>query len=591
MKKLILFCTLIVGIQLYAQHEAAIQKIDSLNNISYEQKTETSTFNLNQYLKNAEDSKRIDYKKGLADSYANVSLIYFYQGKLDKSSGYFFDAIKIYEDINLLGEAGNLYSLYGYRLRHTNLPKSLQYMQTGIKMAEKAKAHTQLMGMYDNYGLVKQANQENDSAFHYFNKALKMKQNAKDEVGIPYSLNKIATLHQALGNYEAAKKYLDEAYQIRFKLNDKVGIAENLNFYGEYYETINDTEKAIDYYEQALKASKEAGYKWLTYQIYEALYQNLEKKNEFQKALNYYKQYAAYKDSIYNLEATTNKNEIEISFETEKKEKQILQQRAEIAEAQLKVEQKNLILLGTLGLVVILGLIGFQFYRVQRIKNKQLEKENLLKDALLKIETQNKLQEQRLQISRDLHDNIGSQLTFIISSIDNLKFVVKNENPEMSNRLEDISYFTRNTIMELRDTIWAMNKENISFVDLKIRINNFIENAKLATQGIQFEFEMDEKIDDDFSFSALEGINIYRVIQESINNSIKHAQPTEIKIKFSKSGKRFVMEISDNGKGLDENNISLGNGIHNMHKRIAELGGELNIISNEGGGTKLRINI
>lgn len=579
------------GIQLYAQNDVEIQKIDSLNNISYEKKIETSAFNLNKYLKNAEDSKRINYKKGIADSYSSISLIYFYKSQYDLSSEYFFNAIKLYESLNLMGEAGNLYSLYGYRLRHTDIAKSLQYMQTGIKMAEKAGAQIQLMGMYDNYGLVKEANKEYDSAFFYFNKALKMKQNAKDEIGIPYSLNKIATLNATLGNFDEAKKNLDDAYQIRLKLNDKVGIAENLSFYGSYYELLNDTDNAINYFEQALQASKDAGYRWLTYRIYESLSKNLEKKNEFQKALGYYKQYSSYKDSIYNLEATTNKNEIEIQFETEKKEKEILQQRAEIAEARLKVEQKNILLLGLVGLAIILGLIGYQFYRVQKIRNKQLEKENLLKDALIKIETQNKLQEQRLQISRDLHDNIGSQLTFIISSIDNLKYVLKDENPEMSERLKEISYFTKNTITELRDTIWAMNKENISFTDLKIRINNFIENAKLATKGIQFDFEMDEQIEDEFTFSALEGINIYRVIQESINNSIKHAQPTEVKIRFAKLGQKFTIEVSDNGKGLDENNICLGNGLHNMHKRIAELGGELNISSNDGKGTILKINI
>lgn len=62
----------------------------------------------------------------------------------------------------------------------------------------------------------------------------------------------------------------------------------------------------------------------------------------------------------------------------------------------------------------------------QKMKTLQLQK-NELKDALLKIETQNRLQEQRLQISRDLHDNIGAQLTFIISSVDSLKYAFADE--------------------------------------------------------------------------------------------------------------------------------------------------------------------
>src|SRR5690606_22606248 len=116
-------------------------------------------------------------------------------------------------------------------------------------------------------------------------------------------------------------------------------------------------------------------------------------------------------------------HEAETKYQTEKKEKEILIQRAQLAESRLKIERKNQLMMGMIGLALLGGLIGFQFYRIQRIRNKQLEKENHLKDALILIETQNKLQEQRLRISRDLHDNIGSQLTFIISSIDNLKYL------------------------------------------------------------------------------------------------------------------------------------------------------------------------
>lgn len=68
----------------------------------------------------------------------------------------------------------------------------------------------------------------------------------------------------------------------------------------------------------------------------------------------------------------------------------------------------------------------------------QLEKELALKEELYQSKTKNKLQEQRLEISRDLHDNIGSQLTFIISSLDNLKFISKTKNSKILIKLEEI---------------------------------------------------------------------------------------------------------------------------------------------------------
>lgn len=573
-----------------AQDENLIRKIDSLNlEVPYEKRIETTAFNLNKYLQNAKDASNLNYQKGIADSYNNISLIYFYQSKYDLSTEYFFKAIKLYETLKLDGEAGNLYSLYGYRLRHKDIQKSISYMQKGIKLAEKAGANFELMGMYDNYGLVKEANQEPDSAEFYFKKALSMKKATNDQTGIPYSLNKLGTLYAGLGQFEKAKPFFDEAYQIRLKLNDKVGIAENLSFYGTYYEMQGQTTQAISYFKQALQASKEAGYRWLTHRIYEALANNYEQSNQFAEALNYHKQYTTYKDSIYNLETTTNQKEIEIQFETEKKEKQILEQRADLAESKLKIERKNQWLYGLGFLAILLGLIGFQIYRTQKLKNEQLKKENQLKDALIRIETQNKIQEERLRISRDLHDNIGSQLTFIISSLDNLKFQLNKENPEAGKRIESINDFTRNTITELRDTIWAMNKENIRFSDLKVRINNFLENAKAHVPHTGFEVDMKESVDENHLFSAFEGVNLYRVIQEAVNNSIKHSDATQIKVTFEKVENHFEVWVSDNGKGMDLPKSESGNGLQNMHKRISEIGGELVIKSEPGKGTTLKI--
>ncbi len=204
---------------------------------------------------------------------------------------------------------------------------------------------------------------------------------------------------------------------------------------------------------------------------------------------------------------------------------------------------------------------------------------------MARIETQNKLQEQRLRISRDLHDNIGAQLTFIISSIDNLKFGFTDMGEKLGNKLSNISNFTSQTIYELRDTIWAMNKENITFEDLQIRIANFIEHAKNASEKIEFSFNIDNDVEVDHLFSSVEGMNIYRIIQEAINNALKHAAADEIEVNISKEGNQYQIEIIDNGKGFEHNHAEIGNGLNNMKKRAGEMGGELNIISKAHKGT------
>jgi signal transduction histidine kinase len=232
--------------------------------------------------------------------------------------------------------------------------------------------------------------------------------------------------------------------------------------------------------------------------------------------------------------------------------------------------------------------IGYLIYRQQKLKNKQQTQEFQLKSAIAAIETQNQLHEQRLSISRDLHDNIGAQLTFIISSVDNLKFGNQISDNRVVNQLTKISDFTKSTIIELRDTIWAMNTNEFTFEDLRSRIFNFIEKAKSAKENINFKFVVDENIKEK-NFSSIIGINLYRVMQEAVNNALKYSDATQIEVHVSNQNNQTKIEIIDNGKGFDMKTVDLGNGIHNMRKRIEDVDGMFDIISKPNQGTQIII--
>lgn len=318
--------------------------------------------------------------------------------------------------------------------------------------------------------------------------------------------------------------------------------------------------------------------------------QYYEAKNDTKTALSYFKELVVVRDSLLSIKTNEKIAELEIEYQTEKKEKEILSQRADLAEQNLEINEKNTQLLGLGVLAVLLTLLGYLFYNQQRLKNRQLQKENELKDALIKIETQNRLQEQRLRISRDLHDNIGAQLTFIISSLDNLKYGFKL--PEkLSNKLKGISQFTSTTIYELRDTIWAMNKNEISVEDLQSRISNFIDKADLASNDIQFNYHSNTSDDENLKLSSVQGMNVYRIIQEAINNALKYAHPKTITVDFNYSENTLNIQVIDDGQGFDLDNVQLGNGINNMKKRAQEINGEIKMVSKANQGTSIQLHI
>ncbi len=554
--------------------------IDSLNTIPFEIRLEKASTLDDDYLLNAKNAQKINYKLGEAESYSNLSLVYYYQGKYENDLKYSLKAISIYESINNQEKLALEYGELGFRMKKNNLQKSIYYMQKGKNISEKNNFQKPLLSIYNNYGYLKELKNENDSALYYYKKGLSIKEKISDSVGIPYSLNNIALIYIKQKKHKESEKLLNRALQIRLQLNDQTGIAENNFYLGDLNFNQNKFNEALPFYEKTLQIAIKNNYLDLMKNCYQVIASCHEKLGNTNESLSNYKKYNQYKDSLTNKETNSKIAELEIQFDTSKKEKQILQQQSD-------AKQKNFYLIGISVLALLIGLIGYLIYKQQKQKNQQQAQENDLKLAFEKIENQNKLQEQRLNISRDLHDNIGSQLTFIISSVENVKYGFDITNQKLDNKLTNISSFAKDTILELRDTIWAMNSNEISYEDLEVRINNFIEKAKLSQENISFSFAIDQDVKNQ-KLTSVQGMNVYRTIQEAINNALKYANSDIISVNIKKQENQTKITMTDNGKGFDIETIEKGNGLNNMQKRIEEIGGKFDLNSSND-GTRIEI--
>lgn len=557
------------------------KSIDSINQIPYLNFLKNHTQLQSVFIKNAINARKINYSFGEAQSYSKLSLAYYYSGDFEKNLKYSLLAIKIFEKIDQQESLAKEYGELGYRMKKRSLPKALYYMQRGMKISEKNNFEEPLLSIYNNYGMLKKYNKEPDSALLYFRKCLSLKERLKDSIGIPYSLNNIAEVYLDQKKFEAAEKLFEKSLNIRIYLNDKYGMAENYSCLGDLYFAEKKYQKAINNYNTSSEISKKFGFNTLLLHNFQKISQCYEFSNNTAMALETYKKHVYYKDSILNQETNEKIAELEVKFDTNEKEKLIIAQENEVKNARNKLIVVSIIAL-------FICIIGFLIYYQQKFKNKQLEQEFKLKNAIAKIETQNKLQQQRLTISRDLHDNIGAQLTFIISSIDNIKYAFPIKDLSLDNKLNKISEFTKATILELRDTIWAMNSNDITFEDLHSRILNFIEKAQNATENIHFKCILDSNIEKT-KLSSVVGMNLYRTLQEAVNNSIKHASAKNITMEITSHNHKLTIVISDDGIGFDKNESSKGNGLLNMEKRIQEVNGSINFDRNENGGTQIKI--
>ena len=423
-----------------------------------------------------------------------------------------------------------------------------------------------------------------DSALYYNKKAARLSESINYLAFSRTTYSNIGNTYSKLKDYKKAEEYTLKSLAVP-GFESRKGVTL-VNLGKIYLETrrFNEAKKVLD---SAMRNTLKYGTRKYQLEAYYRFHELDVKKGDYKSALNNYIEYKSIEDSLLNETKTRQIAEMGERYKTADKERQILIHRADLAERDLTIQKRNSQLFGMIAFAVVLSFIGYLFYNQQKLRNQQLQKESELKDALLKIETQNRLQEQRLRISRDLHDNIGAQLAFIISSIDNLKYGFDITDQKLNDKLTSISNFTTETIYELRDTIWAMNKTEITFDDLQSRLSNYIDKAHVFEGKINFSFQVDEDVDLKRKFNSMEGVNIHRVIQEAIHNSLKHSSSKNIEVKVEKFLEHLKFTISDDGQGFDITTVEKGNGFLNMQKRIQEIGGKFEIESFLNQGTKI----
>jgi signal transduction histidine kinase len=407
-----------------------------------------------------------------------------------------------------------------------------------------------------------------------------------DSMSVSHTFNNIGNTLLKQKKYVEAKKWMEISLSLNKKANSNTRLATNYTNLGTIAYNLGNFTAAENMLDSAAKyvGLSKSTEKMRDYLQEQYRYNKL--RGRLPLAIDFLEQYNVLKDSIFKDERLKLMADLEARYKLETKERELAESRAALAENELLVENRNnQLLLALIFSISLLGLGFFIYYR-QKMRNRNLEQESRLQAIFAEQETQKRLHEQRDRISADLHDNIGAQLTFIVSSLNNLK--LGSISPDkMSSKIDQISGFTVETVGELRDTIWAMNKENVSMEDLLGRLANLISKAKETCPNIDFELLMAENFDREFLLNSLEGINYFRVVQEAINNSIKHAGATKIVINFSRQGDSIRICVRDDGKGIQKTN--LGNGLGNMRNRASRIGKDLSITTQDNQGTEVCI--
>lgn len=201
--------------------------------------------------------------------------------------------------------------------------------------------------------------------------------------------------------------------------------------------------------------------------------------------------------------------------------------------------------------------------------------------------TQQKVQEERERISMELHDSIGAYANAVLYNTELLES--EKQEPVKTRLMKDLRFASKDIITALRETIWAFKGNDFSAEDCMLRIRNFLHPFSRYYPAIHFKMEGNAPVNKPMNNAA--ALNVVRIVQESVNNAIKHSNPQNIIVSSEISGTTWILTIKDDGAGFDIATVDRGNGLSNMKKRAEELGFYLNITSEKEKGTTVQIKI
>lgn len=199
---------------------------------------------------------------------------------------------------------------------------------------------------------------------------------------------------------------------------------------------------------------------------------------------------------------------------------------------------------------------------------------------LRKLEKRQAVEKERMRIATDMHDDFGASLSRIKFISEKIKYTDEHEEETLKNDLSKISFYSDEMAQKLNEIVWALNKRYDTLGDLVSYCRDYASEAFIEN-GILFSFS--DELKSDITIKGEIRRNIFLTLKEAVNNIIKHAGATHVNIAFHHTGHQLDIQIKDNGKGIDFHAIRpFANGLENMKKRIAGIGGVLTI-KNEGG--------
>jgi signal transduction histidine kinase len=523
----------------------------------------------------------------IAGLYNNIAALYGNRGVFDTATIYYSKSLAEMErrqirDTNLLLL---IYSNLGARLvKDSMLDQGQFYLEKGEILAERtnndpmlAKIYTDLAAMY---GLRKQY----DKARIYASSALDLFKKKKDPASAISANCIIARCYREEGKLQKAIAYYEEAFSDSANTSP-AQLEPAYRGLGKCYYQLKNRSKAKGYYFQALKIAQHSRINRGMMDSYSALMDIYNDEGDYKTAWKYRNAYDQLKDSTINAEKIKLVAQLNIIYRTSEKDKELVEKRRLIENKESEIKRKNTLIAsiggGSFLVVALLGSMYRNRQHRERLRTIKAEKEREVAQLKATLKGEEK---ERVRIARELHDGIMVQFSSVQMNLSALIEKSGNEHPE---DYEHIQAQLEEATKELRKSAHNLMPDMLLQEGLAEATHYFCNNLqRSAKMEIDFQWYGETP-----ALSPEYELMIYRIIQELLQNTVKHARATYALVQINCQPDMITIAVEDNGRGFDRNNLppDKGMGLTSLENRIHSLHGHFTITSKPATGTSVYI--
>ncbi|MCC5929617.1 MAG: tetratricopeptide repeat protein [Cyclobacteriaceae bacterium] len=554
------------------------------------------------YFTSKHDSSLLAYRQSLelfesindsletAKALLNLATTYSALAAYDETTDFALRSLRYFESMqeyNGTGRALNLLGIVAYNRK--DFQSALGYFKKHLKNSVTVNDSLEIASSYNNMASAYNELEQRDSAYLYFEKSLSLKENLGMIQNLGNVYQNLGGMYSDDGEFAHAREYFQKALEVYGQMGNQRNIAIVWVNLGLDYMKQNKYIEAEKAFNKSIEASLEGENAEMLKKGYESLSGLFEKQGNFASALQAFKRYHQVSDSLLNVYRINRIEELAAEYESEKKEQQIQIQEASINAQQLVIQRNSIIIFALLTVAVLLLLIVLLNKRSSKRKQKIMRQEQEIKVKEASLHAALTSQEkERKRFARDLHDGFGQLISSLKMQIDRL-----NDTNDLAQRasifdasaeiITDMHKEIRNIAFDLMPAVLIQYGLVAAVKEFANRINS-TEKIKVFVGA----YELNDRL------TELQEINLYRVIQEWINNILKYSNATAIDIQLVKHEKNLNIMIEDNGSGFNPQKLSTvnGNGWKNIQSRMQLINGSVDVDSMEGiQGTTLILEI